>query len=151
MKKEFQLTKDGVSELQAELAELKTKLVDVIESIKVARDQGDLSENAEYHAAKEEQERVDNRINEIEHILANAEIISRRTKNSIGIGCSVTLKNGAKPVTYHIVDSVEADPLEAKISDESPIGRALMGKKVGDKVEITLPAGAKTYEVTEIA
>lgn len=151
MKKEFQLTKEGVSELQAELAELKAKLVEVIESIKVARDQGDLSENAEYHAAKEEQERVDNRISEIEHILANAEVITRRAKNSIGIGCSVTLKNGGKPVTYHIVDSVEADPLEAKISDESPIGRALMGKKVGDKVEITLPAGTKTYEVKEIA
>lgn len=151
MKKEFQLTKEGVSELQAELAELKAKLLDVIESIKTARDQGDLSENAEYHAAKEEQERVDNRIAEVEHILANAEVIAKRSKNSVGIGCSVTLKNGGKPVTYHIVDSVEADPLEAKISDESPIGKALLGKKVGDKVEITLPAGAKTYEVQEIA
>ncbi len=151
MKKEFQLTKEGVSELQAELAELKAKLLDVIESIKTARDQGDLSENAEYHAAKEEQERVDNRIAEVEHILANAEVIAKRSKNSVGIGCSVTLKNGSKTVTYHIVDSVEADPLEAKISDESPIGKALLGKKVGDKVEITLPAGAKTYEVQEIA
>lgn len=151
MKKEFQLTKDGVSELQAELAELKTKLIDVIESIKTARDQGDLSENAEYHAAKEEQERVDNRISEVEHILANAEIVSRRTKNSVGIGCSVTLKNGGKPVTYHIVDSVEADPLEAKISDESPIGKALLGKKVGEKVEIVLPAGARTFEIKAIA
>ncbi|MFO0970834.1 MAG: transcription elongation factor GreA [Candidatus Saccharimonadales bacterium] len=151
MKKEFQLTKEGVTELQAELSELKAKLLDVIESIKTARDQGDLSENAEYHAAKEEQERVDNRIAEIEHILANAEVISKRTKNTVGIGCTVTLKGGKKPVTYHIVDSVEADPLEAKISDESPIGKALLGKKVGDKVEITLPAGAKTYEVQEIA
>jgi transcription elongation factor GreA len=151
MKKEFQLTKEGVAELQAELADLKLKLVDVIESIKTARDQGDLSENAEYHAAKEEQERVDNRIAEINHILANTEIISKHSKTSVGIGCSVSLKNGGKPVTYHIVDSVEADPLEFKISDESPIGKALMGKKVGDKVEIKLPAGLKTYEVKEIA
>lgn len=151
MKKEFQLTNEGVAELQAELKELKSKLVEVIESIKMARDQGDLSENAEYHAAKEEQERVDNRISEIEHILANTEIVKRASKGSVGIGNTVTLKNGGKPVTYHIVDSVEADPLEAKISDESPIGRALLGKKVGDKVEITLPAGVQRFEVKEIA
>ncbi len=150
MKKEFQLTKDGVTELQTELAELKNKFSTVIDSIKTARDQGDLSENAEYHAAKEEQERVDYRISEIKHILANAEVISRRSKTSVGIGSSVTLKNGKKPVTYHIVDSVEADPLESKISDESPIGKALLGKKVGDSVEIKLPAGLQAYEVTEI-
>ena len=151
MKKEFQLTKEGVAELQTELAELKDKLVEVIEAIKNARDQGDLSENAEYHAAKEEQERVDNRISEVQHILDNAEIVAKRSKTSIGIGNTVVLKNGSKPVTYHIVDSVEADPLEAKISDESPIGKALLGKKVGEKVEIKLPAGAKTYEIKEIS
>lgn len=151
MKKEFQLTKEGVTELQAELAGLKAKLVNVIESIKTARDQGDLSENAEYHAAKEEQERVDNRISEISHILANSEIVTRKSNSSVGIGNSVTLKNGKKDVVYHIVDSVEADPLEAKISDESPIGKALLGKKVGEKVEIKLPAGIKSYEIKEIA
>jgi len=150
MKKEFQLTKEGVKELQNELADLKAKLVDVVEAIKVARDQGDLSENAEYHAAKEDQERVDNRMAEIKHILANAEIAKPGSKNKVGIGTTVILKNGGKPVEYHIVDSVEADPLEAKISDESPIGKALIGKKVGDKVEIKLPAGNKTYEVKEI-
>lgn len=151
MKKEFQLTKQGIAELQAELAELKNKLVDVIESIKMARDQGDLSENAEYHTAKEEQERVDNRISEIEHILANTEIVSRHSKTKVGIGSSVTLKNGGKPVKYHIVDSVEANPLEFKISNQSPIGKALMGKKVGDKAEIKLPAGKQIYEVKDIA
>lgn len=150
MKKEYQLTKEGVAELQAELAELKEKLLEVIEAIKVARDQGDLSENAEYHAAKEEQERVDNRIAEVEYILANAEVVSKRAKSNVGIGNSVVLKSGAKTVTYHIVDSVEADPLESKISDESPIGKALMGKKVGDTVEINLPAGVKKYTVQEI-
>lgn len=150
MKKEFQLTKEGVAELQAELAELKNKLVAVIEAIKNARDQGDLSENAEYHAAKEEQERVDNRISEVQHILDNAEVVAKRSKTSVGIGNSVVLKNGGKPVTYHIVDSVEADPLEAKISDQSPIGKALIGKKVGEKVEIKLPAGVKIYEIKEI-
>ena len=150
MKKEFQLTKDGVAELQAELAELKAKLIDVIDAIKTARDQGDLSENAEYHAAKEEQERVDNRISEISHILANAEVVKRSSTSSVGIGNTVSVKLGRKTVSYHIVDSVEADPLEAKISDESPIGSALMGKKVGDKVEIDLPAGKTSVEIQEI-
>jgi transcription elongation factor GreA len=151
MKKEFQLTREGLQELNSELVDMKTKLVAVIESIKIARDQGDLSENAEYHAAKEEQERVDNRISEIEHILANSEIVAKRSKSAVSIGSTVALKNGTKTVTYHIVDSVEADPLEAKISDESPIGKALLGKKVGDKVEIKLPAGVKKYEVKEIS
>ena len=151
MKKEFQLTKEGVQELQNELAALKLKLVEVIDAIKTARDQGDLSENAEYHAAKEEQERVDTRMLEIKHILANAEVISKRAKSSVAIGSSVTLKSGSKQLTYHIVDSVEADPLEAKISDESPIGKALLGKKVGETVEIKLPAGVRKYEVKEIS
>lgn len=150
MKKEYQLTKEGTVELQTELADLKNKLVDVIEAIKTARDQGDLSENAEYHAAKEEQERVDNRISEISHILANAEVIAKRAKSSVSIGSTVILKNSGKDVTYYIVDSVEANPLEAKISDESPIGKALLGKKVGEKVEIKLPAGLKKYEIKEI-
>lgn len=151
MKKEFQLTKEGVAELQAELAELKQKLVGVVEAIKVARDQGDLSENAEYHIAKEDQERIDNRISEINHILANSEVITKASKTKVGIGNTVTLKNGRKDVVYHIVNSVEADPLEHKISNQSPIGRALMGKKLGDKVEISLPAGKTTYEVKQIS
>lgn len=150
MKKEFQLTKDGLTELQTELAELKAKLIDVIDAIKTARDQGDLSENAEYHAAKEEQERVDNRISEINHILTNSEVVKRSSTSSVGIGNTVSVKIGRKTVSYHIVDSVEADPLEAKISDESPIGSALMGKKVGDKVDIELPAGKTSVEIQEI-
>lgn len=151
MKKEFQLTKEGIKELQDELAELKEQSLEVIEAIKTARDQGDLSENDEYHTAKEEQERVVNRIAEIEHILVNAEVIKASKKDGVGIGSSVTLKGGRKEVTYYIVDSVEADPLEAKISDESPIGKALLGKKVGETVEIELPAGKTKYEIKEIA
>lgn len=151
MKKEFQLTKEGIKELQDELAELKFQSVQVIEAIKTARDQGDLSENDEYHTAKEDQERIVNRITEIEHILTNSEVIKGAAKGSVGIGNAVTLKDGKKDVVYHIVDSVEADPLESKISDESPIGKALLGKKVGDSVEIELPAGKAKYEIKEIA
>ena len=150
MKKEFQLTQEGVKELQAELAELKDKLVEVIDSIKTARDQGDLKDNAEYHAAKEDQERVDSRMKEIEHILLNAEVVKHAPKSTVSIGNKVTLISDSKDVTYHIVDSVEVDPLEYKISDESPIGKALMGKKVGAKIEITLPSGMKAYEIKEI-
>lgn len=150
MKKEFQLTKEGVAELHAELAELKVKQVEVIDAIKTARDQGDLSENAEYHAAKEEQERIESRLAEVNHILANTEIVKRRATGTVGIGNTVVAKLGRKTVTYHIVDSIEADPLEAKISDESPIGQALLGKKVGDKAEIELPAGKTTIEIQEI-
>lgn len=151
MKKEFQLTKEGIKELQDELAELKLQSVQVIEAIKTARDQGDLSENDEYHTAKEDQERIVNRITEIEHILTNSEVVKGAAKGSVGIGNAVTLKDGKKDVVYHIVDSVEADPLESKISDESPIGKALIGKKVGDSVEIELPAGKAKYEIKEIA
>lgn len=151
MKKEFQLTKAGIKELKEELAELKEQSLEVIEAIKTARDQGDLSENDEYHTAKEDQERVVGRITEIEHILTNAEVIKSGGTGKVSIGNSVTLKNGKKDVTYYIVDSVEADPMESKISDESPIGRALLGKKVGDKVEIELPAGKTTYEIIDIA
>lgn len=151
MKKEFQLTKEGIKELQNELADLKVQSVQVIEAIKTARDQGDLSENDEYHSAKEDQERIVNRIAEIEHILINAEVVKSSAKSSVRIGSTVTLKNGRKDMTYHIVDSVEANPLEAKISDESPIGQALMGKKVGDSVEIELPAGKTKYEVKAIS
>lgn len=150
MKKEFQLTQEGVQELRAELEELKVKLVQVIESIKTARDQGDLKENAEYHAAKEDQERVDSRLKEIEHILLNAEVVKHAPKSAVSIGNKVTLKSGKKTVVYHIVDSVEVDPVESKISDESPIGKAIMGQKVGATVQIKLPAGTKKYEIIEI-
>lgn len=151
MKKEFKLTKEGIAELKAELEDLGKQRVAVIEAIKDARDQGDLSENAEYHSAKEDQERIDGRIEEVNHILNNAEVVKKSPKSSVGLGNQVTLKNGRKSVSYHIVDSVEADPLEGKISDKSPIGQALMGKKVGEKVEIELPAGKTTYEVQSIA
>lgn len=151
MKKEFQLTNEGVAELKTELKELKIKNIEVIDAIKTARDQGDLSENAEYHAAKEDQERIDSRMSEIEHILANTEVIKKPSSSKIGIGNSVTLSGGRKDVTYHIVDSVEADPMQSKISDESPIGKALMGKKVGEEVEILLPAGKTKFSVKEIS
>lgn len=150
MKKLYQITEEGKAELEAELTELKGRRGDIADKIAEARDYGDLSENAEYDAAREEQGLVESRIAEIEDILLNAEIIKGGKSSTIGLGSKVELKTGAKTVTYSVVGPVEADPLEGKISNESPIGEALMGKKVGDTATITTPKGDITYEIVKI-
>lgn len=151
MKKTYHLTDEGKKELELELAELKTQRGVIAEKIANARDYGDLSENAEYDAAREEQAQVESRVSEIEDILQNSDIIVPGKSNGmIQVGSTVDLSNG-KNVTYQIVGPVEADPLEGKISNESPIGSALIGKKVGDKVTITTPKGETTYEVKKVA
>lgn len=151
MKKLFHLTQAGIDELQAELDVLKIKRVETAEAIKVARELGDLAENAEYQSARQEQERNDGRIDEIEHILANAEVIKNGKGKIVGLGSTVTLKGGKADLVFQVVGTIEADPLAKKISDESPIGKALIGKKEGDQVEIHLPAGANTYKIHAIA
>ena len=137
MKKTYQITAEGKKELEAELAELKSRRGEVADKISEARDFGDLSENAEYDAAREEQGLLETRIAEIEDILNNADIIKTGKKGAIGLGSRVELKTGNKKVTYTVVGPVEADPLEGKISNESPIGMALYGKNINDKVTIT--------------
>ncbi len=149
MKKTYQITTEGKLELEAELLELKGRRSQIAEKIANARDYGDLSENSEYDSAREEQGLVESRVSEIEDILQNAEIIKATKSSTIKIGSTVVLKNGSR-VTYRIVGPVEADPLEGKISNESPIGSALMGKKVGDKVTIKTPKGETTYTVEEV-
>lgn len=151
MKKMYQITKEGQSELEAELAKLKSRRGEIAEKIAEARDYGDLSENAEYDAAREDQGLVESRIAEIEDILMNAEIIKGSKKSSVGLGSKVTLKNGAKPVEYHVVGPVEANPVEGRISNESPIGMALMGKKVGEKAIVSTPKGDINYKIVAIA
>lgn len=145
MKKAYQITKEGKKELEVELEELKGRRGEIAEKIAAARDFGDLSENAEYDAAREEQGLVETRIAEIEDILQQAEIIKSSKSSSVGLGSTVDLKSGTKVVTYKIVGPVEANPLEGKISDESPIGKQLMGKKVGDEVTIETPKGKLNY------
>lgn len=150
MKKVYQITFEGKVELEKELTELKERRSEISEKIAAARDYGDLSENAEYDAAREEQGIVESRVVEIEDILMNHEIIKPTKANGvIRVGSTVDLKNGKK-VTYTVVGPVEADPLEGKISNESPIGAALMGKKAGDKVTISTPKGETTYTVEEV-
>lgn len=150
MKKMYQITAEGKAELEKELGELKSRRGEIADKIAEARDYGDLSENAEYDAAREEQGLVESRIAEIEDILLNAELIKASKKSTIGIGSKVELKNGAKSVNYHVVGPVEANPVEGKISNESPIGLALMGKKVGEKVVVSTPKGDISYSIVTV-
>jgi transcription elongation factor GreA len=150
MKKQFQITADGKKELELELAELKSRRVDVADKISEARDFGDLGENAEYDSAREEQGLLETRIAEIEDILNNTEIIKASKKSTIGLGSRVELKTGSKKVAYTIVGPVEADPLQGKVSNESPIGMALYGKKVDDKVTIATPKGDISYTIVAV-
>lgn len=153
MKKQFHMTKDGIKELKDELNSLTARRIEIAEAIKTAREQGDLTENAEYHAAKDDQERTEARISELEHILANTEVISKpRGGNQVRLGSKVKLKSKAgKPKEFQIVGTVEADPLEGKISDESPMGKVLIGRNIGDSVEITTSSETTAYKIAEIS
>jgi transcription elongation factor GreA len=148
MKKAFYLTKEGVAELRAELEELIGLRTPIAERIRTAREFGDLAENAEYSSARQEQEKVEGRISEIQNILMNAEIIKAPKGDSkVQLGSTVKLKDGGKAKEFQVVGTVEADPLNGKISDESPIGSALMGKKVGDEITIK----DTVFKITEIS
>ncbi|HEX8182020.1 MAG TPA: transcription elongation factor GreA [Candidatus Saccharimonadales bacterium] len=155
MKKLFHLTEEGVNELKAELARLIAARSEVAEHIKTAREFGDLSENAEYQVARQEQERNEARISEIEHIVGNVEIIqATKGGTKVRLGSKVTLEaisaHSKSAKAFQVVGTVEADPLEGKISDESPIGKALMGKKLGEEVEIKTPAETAVYKIATI-
>ena len=149
-------TKQGYQDLIDELKYLKlTRREEIKEQIAVARGFGDLSENAEYDEARNEQAKVEARIQELEALIENAEIIDETTMDarSISLGSVVKLydEDFDEEITYSIVGSNQADPLEQKISDQSPIGRALMGKKAGERVTVTAPAGELHFKVLEVA
>ena len=150
MNKVYQITEAGKNELKDELETLKGRRGEIAEKIAEARDYGDLSENAEYDAAREEQGIVETRIAEIENILQNAAIIKGGIRGQVGLGSVVELMTGSKTAVYTVVGPVEADPLEGKVSNESPIGAALMGKKVDDTVEINTPKGKLEYKIISI-
>lgn len=152
MKKLFRLTRAGVDELQAELDTLIAKRAGIADAIKSAREQGDLTENAEYQSARADQERNEARISELENIVQNAEIIRKpRGDSKVQLGSTVKLKGTGKSKEFQVVGTVEADPLSGKISDESPIGQAMLGKKVGDTVEITTPTDTHAYKIASIS
>lgn len=155
MNKQTIITDEGLKKLELELEDLKTnKRKEIAEKIKVALSFGDLSENSEYDEAKNEQAIIEGRIAEIEAQLKNVKVLDENEINdgTIHIGSTVKLTNTAtrKSVTYRIVGSTESDPLAGKISDESPVGKALLGHAVGDKVEVEIPAGTITYKVSAI-
>lgn len=151
MKKQFRLTQEGVDELKTELAAAVARRTDIADAIRSAREMGDLSENAEYQTARQEQERNEARISELENILQSVEIIKKPAGgHKVQLGSKVKLKNGTIK-EFQVVGTVEADPLNGKISDESPIGQALLGKKVGDSVEIKTPLETITYQIVEIS
>ena len=151
MKKVYQITEKGKGDLEVELADLKSRRGEIAEKIATARDFGDLRENAEYDAARKEQGMVETRIAEIEEILQNAEIIQSSDGSAVVLGSTVELQSADKTVTYTVVGPVEADPLAGKISNESPIGKELMGKKVGDEVKIKTPKAEMIYIVKSIS
>ncbi|MBQ6393828.1 transcription elongation factor GreA [Candidatus Saccharibacteria bacterium] len=141
MKKTVSLTKQGKADLEKELEELIARRPAIAERLQTARAFGDLSENQEYSDARSEQKTVESRILEIEDILKNAKLIRPGARQKVTVGSSVKIRLAGKTTTYSIVGPVEADPLNGKISDESPIGKALIGHKVDE--EFTLPNGNK--------
>ena len=149
------LTYEGLKKLEDELQELKVvKRKEVADKIKEAREQGDLSENAEYDAAKDEQRDIEARIEEIEKILKNAEVVVDEDVDleKISIGCNIRILDidFDEELEYKIVGSTEANSLKGKISNESPVGKALLGKKVGDIVTVETLVGEIAYKVLEI-
>jgi len=147
------LTPEGEAKLNAELQELKgAKREELSKRLRSAIQMGDLSENADYHKAKEDQGFLEGRIQEIEAILRNTIIIEKnQTQGVVFIGSSVTIQEeGFDPETYHLVGPTEADPPNGKISYESPIGRALMDKKVGDTAETETPGGKIKFKIIKI-
>lgn len=153
--KKYVMTYEGVKKLENELEVLKTvKRKEITEKIKVALSFGDLSENSEYDEAKNEQAFIEGRILQLENMLKNATIVdeSEIPKDIVGVGSKVKVKDYDfdEEVVYSIVGSAEADPINYKISNESPVGRSLLGKRVGDIVEVPVPDGVSKFEVLEV-
>ena len=145
------VTKDGLSELKREHEELvSVKRPEAVARLADARELGDLSENSEYASAKQDLAFIDGRILELEEIIHGAKIVTNHTKSQIDVGCKVTLNVNGKKEQFMLVGEWEADPMEKKISHESPLGKALLGKKVGEQVEVEAPAGKVLYKVLHI-
>lgn len=149
--KTFTMTAAGKAELEAELEQLKTEgRVDIAEKLKVARSYGDLSENSEYDEAKSEQAKIEARIQELEYQLKNAVIIDNTASDKVSMGSKVTVLRDGQKFVYEIVGFSQSNPSQGKISDESPVGRALIGAAVGEKVVVEAPIGNLEFEIKSI-
>jgi transcription elongation factor GreA len=151
MQKQY-LSKESFELFKKELDELKTKKrMEIAQRLKVAKEYGDLSENSEYAEAREEQANVEARIFELEELLKNAAMITKRAGSDlVEVGSTIVVKKGEKTATYTIVGSYESKPELGQISDESPLGKAFLKHKVGDTVTVTTPAGKMEYEILKI-
>jgi len=152
MNAKVNLTKEGLETLKKELAVLlEVKRPKLVDRLSNARSQGDLSENSDYQSAKEELEFLDGRIDELTEVVKTAVVVSvSNNGNGIGVGTKVTVKVNGKETVFDMAGEWEADPVNKKISDSSPLGLALIGKKAGDKVEVEAPAGKVLYEILAI-
>jgi len=152
--KKIYLTKEGLTELKKEYDELTNiKRPDILARVTQARNMGDLAENAEYVAAREELSFIDGRIDELEELLKEAVVIRENSKTSshaVRLGSRVTLHTKGKKETFTVVGEWETDPKDKKISHESPLGKALLGRKVGEKIEVEAPAGKIAYTIISI-
>ena len=153
--KDVLLTKEGYENLKSEIEYLSTeKRREVAERIKIAREFGDITENAEYDDAKNEQAMLEARIAKLEERIAAARVIEKKeiAKDVVSVGAKVRLRDvdAKQTVEYHIVGSAEANPAEFKLSNESPVGRAIIGHKKGETVEVTTPRGSLKYKILEI-
>jgi transcription elongation factor GreA len=147
------LTKEGFQKIQEEVNTLKEKSrPNVVDRLTLARMQGDLSENSEYSAARDELAFIDGRIEELEEILRNASLVKEETgpRDTVCLGCKVTVSNGKGEHIYHIVGEWEANPAEKKVSHSSPLGQALIGRKVGEEVEFEAPVGKILFKIVKI-
>lgn len=150
--KQIYITPEGLEKAKKELQELvETKRPEVIQKIESAKALGDLSENAEYHEAKEQQGFIEGRIAELEYLISNAVVVQNNKSNEIvNIGKTIKVKSGKDSREFIIVGANEADPIHGKISNESPLGEAFIGRKVGETVEVHVPKGIVKYQILEI-
>jgi len=153
MDEKVYLTEEGLEKIKKELDTLKNQTrPNVVERLSLARLQGDLSENSEYSAAKEQLAFIDGQIEELEEVIKNARVVkgSKKTSDLVSLGCKVTVEVNKKKQLYQIVGEWEADPVQKKVSHSSPLGKALIGRKVGDEVEFEAPAGKVVFKIVKI-
>ena len=143
-------TKEGFEQLKQELEEIIARRPQVLVRMVAAREQGDLSENAGYHASKDELHKIDRRVRVLKYLIRTGQIMDVQSDGLVGIGSNVKVKSGDDEFEYKIVGELEADPVHGKLSEVSPIGSALLGKKVGDEVHIEIPDGGISYRIIEV-
>lgn len=147
---DIKVTPEGLEKLRSEQEESIAKRPNVLARMVAAREQGDLSENAGYHSARDELGRIDRRLRELKLIIRFAQIVNQSVSDKVAIGNTVVLDNNGQSVEYKIVGKLEADPTKGLVSDESPLGQTLIGKKTGEVIEFETPDGKHSYKILRI-